>query len=179
LSLPSKVSAKKGSVTQRSIQGPGPSLSEVDLTARNAIFKVLLCQDGAQLSAEDEADCLSAPYVVWYGKFLECRFRGAWAMVIRDALSNLGPIFNEPQLGEIGTVYNFMCEVAKLLLEDGHKELAISEISDEADNLHLFKEDKTDRERNIPNQLGFIAVGWLSRSPESFSYLAKSNASFL
>jgi len=89
-------------------------------------------------------------------------------MVIREALRNLSPRFNEPQPGEIGTVYNFMSVVAKFLLEDDRKGLAISEISDEADNSRMFKEDKTDVERKIPNQLVFAAVGWLSKSPESF-----------
>jgi hypothetical protein len=163
-----KISAKKGSVTHRSGQEPGPSLAEADIAARNAFFKVILHQDDAQLSTEEEAKLLSAACVEWYGKFLECRFRGAWTMVLREALRNLKPRFNEPQLGEIGTVYNFMSVVAKLLLEDGRKGLAISEISDEAGNLRMFKEDETDVERKIPNQLVFAAVGWLSKSPESF-----------
>jgi hypothetical protein len=169
---------RKGSVTQRPYQEPGPSLCEADLAARSAFFQVLLHQDDVARSQEEEADRILAACVVWYGKFLECRFRGAWTTVTREALKNLDHRCNVPQPGEIGTVYGFMSVVAKLLLEVGHRGLAISDISDRASNLRLFKDQK-DAERAIPNQLVFAAVGWLSESPESFSYLAKSNASFL
>ena len=169
---------RKGSVTQRPYQEPGPSLSEADLAARNAFFQVLLHQDDVARSQEAEADRILAACVVWYGKFLECRFRGAWTTVTREALRNLDPRCNVPQPGEIGTVYGFMSVVARLLLEVGHRGLAISDISDQAANIRLFKDQK-DAERAIPNQLVFAAVGWLSESPGSFSYLAKSNASFL
>ena len=151
-------------------QEPGPSLSQADLAARNAFLKVVLHQHDVNLSTTEEADRLSAPFVVCYSKFLEWRFRGAWTTVTREALRNLGPTFNGAQPGEIGTVYNFMSVVAKLLLEKGHREFAISEISDQAANLHLFKDQK-DVKREIPNQLVFAAVGWLGKSAESISCL--------
>jgi hypothetical protein len=91
-------------------------------------------------------------------------------MVTRQALEQLPPNINEPQDGDIGTVYNFMSLVAKMLLEKGRKMLAISEIVDHADNLRLFKIQR-DRQRAIPNQLAFQAVGWLSKSVESLSVI--------
>jgi hypothetical protein len=175
LLVPPKISAKKESVTQRNSERPRPSLSQADLVARNAFFRVILHRDDVTLSPKEEAERLSASCVVWYSKFLECRFKGAWTTVTRDALENLSPTVNVPQLGEIGTAYNFMSVVARLLLKNGYKGLAISEIVDAADNLKLFKDQK-DEERLNPTQLVFAAVGWLSKSPKCLPCLTKSNA---
>jgi len=113
--------------------------------------------------------------MIWYSKFLEARFKRSWTAVTREALKYLGPTFNEPQPDEIGRVYNYMSVVAKLLLEKGRRELALVDITDEADNLHLIK-DQRDGGRAIPDQLAFAAVGWLSKSVGSFSPLTMSNA---
>jgi len=99
--------------------------------------------------------------VAWYAKFLECRFRGAWTTSIREALRHVGNFTNEPLPDEIGVVYGFMSIVAKSLLESRH--LSMIDIVDEAYNLRLLK-DQIDGRREIPNQLVFAAVGWLSKS---------------
>jgi hypothetical protein len=178
LSITNRVLAKKGSVTKSHCPEPAPALSEADRVARNIFFKVILHQTGVTLSPIEEAERLSAPCVVWYGKFLECRFKGAWTTVTREALRSLSPTFNEPRPGEIGVVYNFMSVAAKLLLEDGHRGLAMVDIVDQADNLHLFKDQK-DAQRATPNQLVFAAIGWLSKLAESSSCVAMSNAECL
>jgi hypothetical protein len=112
---------------------------------------------------------------MWYSNFLECRFRAAWTVVIREALSRLPPTFNEPREGDIGTVYKFMSMVARKLIQKGSKGLALSDIYDEAANEKLWKDQK-DGQRIIPTQLVFQAVGWLSISTSPLSWLAKSNA---
>jgi len=112
--------------------------------------------------------------VEWYSKFLECRFKGAWT-VIREALSTLPPTLNEPQEGDLATVYNFMSMVAKMLLQKESKRLALSQIYDKAFNEKRWK-DKSDGQRIIPTQLVFQAVGWLSMSASPLTWLPNSNA---
>jgi hypothetical protein len=87
----------------------------------------------------------------------------------REALRNLWNLSNEPRPDETSVVYRFMSAVAKSLLEV--RGLAMVEIVDEVANLHLLK-DQNDEERAIPNQLVFAAVGWLSKSAESFYSVA-------
>jgi hypothetical protein len=136
-------------------------LSDADRAARDEFFKIILSQDGPPLALVNEAERLSSPCVVWYAKFLECRYRGAWTTVTREALRNLGDGSNEPQPDEIGVVYRFMSVVAKSLLEI--RNLSMSDIVDQAHSLRLLK-DQRDTERAVPNQLVFAAVGWLSKS---------------
>ena len=99
--------------------------------------------------------------MVWYAKFLESRYRGAWTTVIREALRDLWDFSNEPRPDEIGVVYRFMSIVAESLL--GIRGLAMVDIVDQVANLRLLK-DQRDGERAVPNQLVFAAVGWLSKS---------------
>jgi hypothetical protein len=167
-------SADKRVVTLRRSHEPFCWLSDADQNARNDFFDKILNTRFPVTGDESKPE----QHIVWYAKFLECRFRGSWITVTREALRNLSPTSIGPQPGEIGTVYNFLSVVAKMLLEDRRNGLAMIDVVDEADNLQLFK-DQRDVERAIPNQLVFAAVGWLSKSAESFLRLVMSNAQFL
>jgi hypothetical protein len=116
------------------------SPSGADCAARDEFFEILLSQDGAPLPLA-AADSLLKSCVVWYAKFLECRFKGAWTSTTREALKGLWDLSNEPRPNEIGVVYRFMAVVAKGFLESGQG-LAMIDIADELGNQGLLKDQK-------------------------------------
>lgn len=96
----------------------------------------------------------------WYTQYLLFQFRSQWHQ-LKTALAGLDEDSLYPQPGELGTVYDFMLIVAKLLKDQ--KDLTLVDVVDELDNDNMLK-PQLDEERAVPNQIVFAALGWLSKS---------------
>ncbi|KAG4437547.1 hypothetical protein IFR05_006981 [Cadophora sp. M221] len=94
----------------------------------------------------------------WYSQFLYWKFRAHWHL-LRRALRGLDEDSPSPRPGDLVTVYNFLATVGELLKT--RENLALVEVVDELDNNGALKE-QLDRERSVPNQVVFAAIGWLS-----------------
>jgi hypothetical protein len=125
-------------------------LSIEDLQARLDFFKVIL-------ERENDDSFELNPTCLWYARFLECKFRASWTILLRPALEGSNKQHNDLQHGDYSRAYTFLSIVAKMMLQGDS--LTIVEVSDFLGNERMLTDDND--ERAIPNQLIFSAVGWL------------------
>jgi hypothetical protein len=95
---------------------------------------------------------------LWYDRYLQSKFYHHWHL-LGLALVGLEDNSKTPAPGDLVHVYSFAIEVAKLLKT--RRNLALVEIVDELDNQNMLK-PQMDGEREIPNQIVFATLGWLS-----------------
>lgn len=120
---------------------------------------------GEQLVTESLEDACH-----WYSNLLESKFNESWTSLLRPCLEGLDEFSSGPRSGDLAIIYKFMRVVAETLMNK--EEMALVDVVDALDNRQLLKSNDPSEEdgehensegREIPNQLAFAAMGWLSK----------------
>lgn len=116
-----------------------------------------------------------AACATWYEAYLRSRWERCDAVLLKPSLS-----YQRRRRGDEGSdnyarpyeeadIWNFLTSVGTQLKENRvQRMVTLSEIADDLQNEGAFKDQDDDAERLRPNQLVFCAIGWLSKTNESY-----------
>lgn len=124
-----------------------------DIQARDTFLRLFLDQSpGPQFNIP--------PEYMWYANFLECRFKISWTNLIQPSLVGIHSTVTAPFPRELAIAYRLLFIVAQKLMDESA--IALTDILDELHKAKLLQ-IQSDGTRDVPAQLVFAAVGWLSK----------------